>query len=151
MKRLAIVLLLITVAPTTKARPVPDWPYATLAKEADFVAVVELVSITNSAKRLTGTAEPTRFQGRIARLKVNWVIKGEPATEVKLLFFAYIREDDFHHARVHFIEFDETGRHQYLVFLKRDGDYLIPVTGQSDGALSVKTLEDTSIGWSESR
>ena len=138
MKALATILILVSVAVTVEARLISDWPYSKLAKEADFVAVVEIGSITNSQDRLTGHGDPSRFQGKIARLKVGWVIKGDPTTEAQLLFFVYSSMGEDNGAL--FIAFNEPEKHQYLVFLKREGDKLIPVTGHYDASISVKVL-----------
>jgi hypothetical protein len=139
MKALTTILFLISAAVTAEARLISDWPYSKLVKEADFVAVVEVVSVTNSTNRLTGYRDPALYQSKIARLKVGWVIKGEPTTETELLFFAYSSMGEPNGAL--FISFDEPEKHQYLVFLKRDGDKLIPVTGHYDASISVKVLK----------
>jgi hypothetical protein len=141
MKIFTAVLILISAAVTAEARIILDWPYSKLAKEADFVAVVEVISITNSADRLTGHRDPTLYQGRIARIKVGWMIKGEPTTEARLLFFSYSYSSMSELNGATFISFDQTDKHQYLVFLKRDGDKFIPVTGQYDASISVKVIE----------
>ena len=139
MKSRTTILFLILAAFTAEARLISDWPYSKLVKEADFVAVVEVASVTNSTDRLTGYGDPAQYQGKIARLKVGWVIKGEPTTEAELLFFAYSSMGEPNGAL--FISFDEPEKHQYLVFLKRDGDKLIPVTGHYDASISVKVLK----------
>jgi|LakMenE18May11ns_1017448.scaffolds.fasta_scaffold9841435_3 hypothetical protein len=140
MKALTAIMFLISAAVTAEARIISDWPYSKLVKEADFVAVVEVASVTNSTDRLTGHRDPAQYQGKIARLKVGWVIKGEPTTtEVELLFFAYSSMGEPNGAL--FISFNEPDKHQYLVFLKRDGDKLIPVTGHYDASISVKVLK----------
>ena len=139
MKALAIILILVSVAVTAEARNIAWCPYSKLAEDADFVAVVEVGSITNSQDRLTGHGDPERFQGKIAHLEVLWVIKGEPTTEAQLLYFAYSLNSEANGAL--FISFNEPERHQYLVFLKREGDKLIPVTGHYDASISVKVLE----------
>lgn len=71
MKALATILFLILAAVTAEARIISDWPYSKLAKEADFVAVVEVASVTNSTDSLTGHWDPALYQGKIAQLKVG--------------------------------------------------------------------------------
>lgn len=139
MKTLATILILVSAAVTAEARRISEWPYSKLVKEADFVAVVEVASVTNSADRLTGHGDPARFQGKIAHLKVGWCIKGEPPTDAQLLFFAYSSMGEPNGAL--FVSFDDSAKHQYIVFLKRDGDKLIPVTGHYDASISVKVVK----------
>lgn len=139
MKALTTILFLVSAAVTAEARTIRPWPYSTLVEEADFVAVVEVASVTNSTDRLTGHSDPATYQGKIAKLKVGWVIKGEPTTEADLLFFAYSSMSEPNGAK--FISFNEPEKHQYLVFLKRDGGKLIPVTGHYDASISVKVLK----------
>jgi hypothetical protein len=139
MKALATILFLFLAVATTHARLINDWPYSKLVEEADFIAVIEVVSVTNTADRLTGHRDPALYQGKLARLKVGWVIKGEPTTEVQLPFFAYSSMGEPNGAL--FISFNEPEKHQYLVFLKREGDKLIPVTGHYDASISVKLLQ----------
>jgi hypothetical protein len=149
MKKLMTILILAATAVTVGARMVPSWPYSKLAQEADFIAVVEVVSITNTADRLTGHRDPALYQGKIARLKVGWVIKGEPTAEVQLSFFAYSSMREPNGAL--FISFNEPDKHQYLVFLKREGDKLIPVTGHYDASISVKVLQQDAFSRIERR
>jgi hypothetical protein len=139
MNRVLAILMLAAMAVTVDARIIPLWPYSKLAQEADFIAVVEVVSITNTAARLTGHRDPALYQGKSARLKVGWVIKGEPTTELHLPFFAYSSMAEPNGAL--FISFNEPDKHQYLVFLKREGETLIPVTGHYDASISVKVLQ----------
>ena len=139
MKLLTTILFLLSAAITAEARIIIDWPYSKLVEKADIVAVVEIGSITNSQDKLTGHGDPARFQGKIARMKVGWVIKGDPATEAQMLFFAYSSMSEPNGAL--FVSFNESEKHQYLVFLKRVGDKLIPVTGHYDASISVKVLE----------
>jgi hypothetical protein len=139
MKILATILLLSLTVVSAHARLINDWPYSKLVEEADFIAVVEVVSVTNTADRLTGHRDPALYQGKLARLKVGWVIKGEPTTDVQLPFFAYSSMGEPNGAL--FISFNEPEKHQYLVFLKREGDKLIPVTGHYDASISVKVLQ----------
>lgn len=139
MKALTTILFLFCAVATTHARLISDWPYSKLVLEADFVAVVEVISVTNTADRRAGHRDPALYQGKLACLKVGWVIKGEPTTEVQLSFFAYSSMGEPNGAL--FISFNEPEKHQYLVFLKREGDKLCPVTGHYDASISVKILE----------
>ena len=139
MKRFLTMLILVATAVTAEARLISLWPYSKLAQEADFIAVVEVVSITNTVDHLTGHRNPELYQGKSARLKVAWVIKGEPTTEVQLPFFTYSSMGEPNGAL--FISFNEPDKHQYLVFLKLEGDTLIPVTGHYDASISVKVLQ----------
>jgi len=139
MKRFLTMLILAAMAVTAEARLISLWPYSKLAQESDFIAVVEVVSITKTVDHLTGHRNPELYQGKSARLKVAWVIKGEPTTEVQLPFFTYSSMGEPNGAL--FISFNEPDKHQYLVFLKLEGDTLIPVTGHYDASISVKVLQ----------
>jgi len=141
MRILGAILVLVFVVGTATARKIGYWPYSKLVEKSDFVAVVEVGSITNAEDLFTGHGDTRRFQGRIASLKVGWVIKGEPTAETRFLFFTYSAAGQAEPDGAWFISFDEPDKHQYLVFLKREGDKLIPVTGHYDAQISVKVLK----------
>jgi len=139
MKRLAAILVFVCVVVTAEARLISSWPYSRLAQEADCIAVVEVDSITNAPNQLLGHGDPERFQGKTAHLKVGWVVKGELPPDAQLLFFAYSGKTGRINGAL-FISFKDHEKQQYLMFLKRDGDNLIPVTGHYDAAISVKVI-----------
>lgn len=140
MKILISTTLVLMAAVTATARPIRYWPYSNLVEQADLVAVVEVVSITNSADALTAHGDTRRFQAKTARLKIAWIIKGQPIDEATLLFFTYSSIGQSEPNGGLFIAFDEPDKHQYLVFLKKEGDRFIPVTGHYDASISVKSI-----------
>jgi hypothetical protein len=40
-----------------------------------------------------------------------------------------------------FVSFEDSDKCQFMVFLKRDGEKLVPVTGHYDAAVSVKVIK----------
>lgn len=53
MKALTTILFLFCAVATTHARLISDWPYSKLVLEADFVAVVEVISVRTLIPAIT--------------------------------------------------------------------------------------------------
>jgi len=141
MKNILIIIAVAVALPfTCLARIIPYQPYEKLFKQADVVAIVELKSVSPSEKKLTGHGSPDKFDGKVALLTVGIVLKGDSGiNQISLLHFSYSKMGEPNGAL--FLDFSDSEKHQYLVFLKKDDDVsLAPVTGHYDAALSVKKI-----------
>ena len=144
MRILTAAMIVLFGIEAAEARIVPHWPYEKLADEADFVAVVAVDSIEDANDPLMGHGEAQRFQGKTAHLRVGWVIKGEAVESVDMLYFTYSRDGQGEPNGALFISFEDPAKHQYLVFLKRKGKRMVPVTGHYDARISVKVMREDS-------
>ena len=123
------------------ARPLEDWPYARLVQEADFVAVVKVVSVTNSTGVLSGHGDSSCYQARTACMRILKVMKGDICKVIQLEFFTYSATGCDDPDGAHFISLDASNIHEYTVFLKHDSGKLIPVSGHYDAAESVRPMQ----------
>jgi hypothetical protein len=129
----------------SQARLIAHQPYEKLYEDADFVAIVELRSVSDSEKQLQGYRDPALYLGKIATFEVGIVLKGNPdAKNIALLYFEYGKMSEPNGAN--FLDLSDAEKYHYLVFLKKgeDGKY-IPVTGHYDAALSLKKILKDSL------
>ena len=141
MKNSIITFAIAVVLPlTSAARIISHQPYEQLYKQAELVAIVELKSVSESDEKLTGHGNPDKFDGKVALFAVGMVLKGNPDIKtVSLLHFAYSKGSEPNGAL--FLDFSDSKKHQYLVFLKKDDKgNLVPVTGHYDATISVKKI-----------
>ena len=141
MKNLLTILAIAVVFPlTSSARIIRLQSYEELYQQADLVAIVELQSVSRSKETMPGHTDPNRFEGKVARLAVGLVLKGDADIKtINFLHFAYTHLAELNGAN--FISFHDAKKHHYLVFLKKDKKgNLVPVTGHYDAALSLKII-----------
>lgn len=134
------ILVVILFTGISEARLIAHQPYEKLYEDADFVAIVDLRSVSDSKEKLQGYRDPAIYEGKIATFDVGIVSKGnQDAKKVNLLYFVYGKFSEPNGAL--FLDFSDSGKHHYLVFLKKDseGNY-IPVTGHYDASLSIKKI-----------
>jgi hypothetical protein len=153
MRSLPALLSVLIIASSTFARPIADWPYEKLFKEADVVLIATAKEVKPSEDKLEGPYKE-HLGGRVATLTVRAVLKGEVKGEaVEVVHFAEKGEMRLPNGPM-LVVFRTTPAHveartyqthvgtpDYLVFLKaeKDGRYS-PVAGQVDSELSVKEI-----------
>jgi hypothetical protein len=152
--RLPVTLAFVLfVASATFARPIADWPYEKLFKEADLVVIATAKGTRATEDTLDGPYKE-HLLGQVTTLTVRSVLKGDakPGT-VEVLHFVEKGEMRLPNGPM-LVVFRTTPAHveaktyqthvgtpDYLIFLKaeKDGRYS-PVAGQVDSELSVKEI-----------
>jgi len=144
MKTTATLFLIVAFVSIGQARPVRQWTYSDLEKEADFVAIVEVSDIQPTDVRLPKVPNPEWFQGLIATLKPLWVIKGDKnAKDIKFLFYRYSDNANAIPNGAIFATLEKGNRKQYLIFLKKGSSGYSPVSGDYDAGQSVHPVTQT--------
>ncbi len=132
---------LLLAASAATARLVPVWSYQQLYTNADLVAVLSVESVSVSSAVSTNNPYPGQYSNYVARCRVQWVFKGDPALRaVDVPFFQHpTGMPGFNGAMP--APFTGNPTIDYLVFLKRDkqGGW-VPVAGSYDAALSIRQL-----------
>jgi hypothetical protein len=143
MKYFALCLALVLLAPSASTARLTDlWPYEKLYEEADLIAIVELKSVSESEEKLSGHGDTDRFDGKIAQFAIGKVLKGKAdSSTISLLHFAYSKKNGPVSNGASFLDFSDSKKYQYLVFLKKGANNtLSPVTGHYDADMSVKKI-----------
>lgn len=147
MKTCVLSLALVLLAPSVgTARGIPSWSYGELYEKADLVAIVEFRSIAPSKEKLSGHGDTERYDGKVARLAVGKVLKGNAEIKtVDLLHFVYSKKATVYNGAT-FLDFSDGEKYQYLVFLRKSGKRsFIPVSGQYDAEVSVKKIVNDNL------
>jgi|SRR5437867_468696 len=139
-------MLLLLVPSPAQTRIIAFWPYQKLVDSSDLVAIVEVTSVEKTNVVWQDRGDAKRFQGYVAHADVAWVIKGaQKPKKIDLVFFKYAEtpgvqiEDN----GALFVDFRDTDKHQYLVFLRKGaGESFIPTTGHYDASISVKQIKN---------
>ena len=142
-KTLAALLLLATSINWAFGRLIAHWPYEKLYKEADWVAVVELESTASSDQELLGYGDSAQYQGKIAQLNVGVILKGNRnAKKIRLRYFVYSETVPAMPNGALFINFSDSEKYLYLMFLKKEAkrETYVPVSGHYDAAISMKKI-----------
>jgi hypothetical protein len=153
--------LLICVAQTANARPIPLWPYDQLFRESNLAVIAEAVR-SQTSKDVFPDANPwqLKMEGIVTVFRVELVLKGkEAAKEIRVLHFKIGQLPKDHIFVINdgpcFVKFATdnveltskdlhvTQKPNYLLFLKKmaDGRYEA-VTGQTDPEFSVREMYD---------
>ena len=149
---------LLLRSPQAPARFVQDWRYEKLFRESDLVVLAEATKTEPAdAKPPLGNIWPYTLVGQNTTFKVLHTLKGESMKEVAVLHFDFGKlkdgrdEDEglFNGPRLvafksKWTKGDPSGivvhSPEYLLFLRKTGGHLEPVTGQIDAAYSVRLL-----------
>jgi hypothetical protein len=154
LKRLipAAALAVALTAGTAPARPIENWEYERLFKEADLVVIARAESTADDDSRLK-TGWDAKFLGRVTTFKVQSALKGKADGALKVLHYKLEDGVSIINGPL-LVAFRSKARRiagkgkavmeaapEYLLFLKRgkDGRYE-PVSGQIDPALSVREI-----------
>jgi hypothetical protein len=150
---LTIAILAMSVAPAN-GRPIANWPYEQLLKEADLVVIASVKSTVATDDRLKDNPWKAEFLGLNTAFSVKGVLKGKTEGDsIKVLHYklkegvSIINGPLLVTFRSNSMLLEgkskraELGPPDYLLFLKlrKDGRYE-PVTGQIDPQLSVREL-----------
>lgn len=141
----AVVLVLLFPIGFAVARPVADWPYKNLVREADLVVLAAPESSADSEDPPAKEGWEANCVGVNTTLRVLAPLKGE--VQGKLTLFHYRLKPDLAYVNGPFLTTfrvparAEEGGPCYLLFLKKkaDGRYE-PVAGQLDSVLSIRAV-----------
>jgi len=146
-----LLLSLCLVAPS-HARLIPLRTFEELVRDSDVVAIVRPVA-TARAGDASYEADPQlddreRFRAWETRLRVELLLKGEPASELTLLHFAYTDEPGIVINGAAFVSFEASAENTrpgedavWLAFLRQMPEGRVePVTGQYDSADSFRRI-----------
>ena len=145
MKYYFYTMLLLLVLSQAQARLIAFWPYQKLVDSSDLVAVVEVTSVEKTNVVWQDRGDPKRFQSYVAHADVAWTIKGAQKTKkIELVFFKYAETPGvLERNGALFVDFRDTEKHQYLVFLRKGtGETFVPTTGHYDASISVKEIKN---------
>jgi hypothetical protein len=164
--RIAFCFMATCLGSIVQAREVNDWDYATLSTRADLIAIGTRTS-TKSVDFDFSRVEPWRsilalprigpqvgaiLVAEVTEFDVAAILKGEIQTRsISVFHFSFSKDQQFIENGPHFFReglLTPRDRMQplrkdgpYLLFLKRNSDGRFePVTGQDDGAFSVRLL-----------
>ena len=153
MKRVFTVLLASLCTTACFGRLLPNWSYDLLARKADLIIVATPVAVRD-------TAPKTEFP-KLAGTRLDRDRTRVPAIWIETTFerLAVLKGDDpgpqlvLHHLRwpdnsglisdgPQFVSFETIQKKTYLLFLKKEGDRWVPLTGQVDPVYAIKDLRE---------
>jgi hypothetical protein len=150
MKNSLALLILLALTCLCDARPVRNWSYKELTAEADAV-IIATPTENQDAKDPTvfpnmqrtgadGKSAPVPAVGVETKFEVQAVLKGEK--ELKTFVFYHLRHPTAENLPngPMLVTFEPKERKRYLMFLKREGDRYVAITGQLDPAIAVREL-----------
>lgn len=151
LKRLALAGLSCLCATIGFGRLLQIWSYELLVRKADLIIVAIPVSVRDVEPRteypqLAGVL----LDGSHTRTPAIWietsfarlvVLKGEdPGPQIAVRHLRWPELLSLVNDPPQFVKFDPKQKQEYLLFLKREADQWVPVTGQVDPVYSVKNL-----------
>lgn len=153
LKRLLLAALSCLCAAAGVARLMPNWSYDLLVRKADLIIVATPVTVRDVETR----TEYPRFAGVLfdenrARTPSIWiettferlaVLKGEdPGPQVSMRHLRWPEVLGLVNDPPQFVRFDPGQKRTYLLFLKREENQWVPLTGQVDPVYSAKDLSE---------
>lgn len=132
----------------------PNWSYDLLVRKADLIIVATPVGVRDTVPRaIFPKLEKVTMDEQHKIIPAIWiettferlaVLKGDdPGAELVLHHLRWASAEGLDGTLPRFVSFDPTKKKRYLLFLKRDGERWVPLTGPIDPIYGVKELGES--------